>query len=379
MTVLGETTMSYPLFARCLSLWLVISLTACTGAAEPATEAQSACPQPTVKVELTATEVNLFTWPEYVPEEIIDCFQTVYGIEVNQDLFSSPEEMYAKVARGATGYDLIQPPDYMVALLIKQGLLAPLDHAQLPVLDHFAPQYRNPAFDLGNQYTLPYQSGSSAIAYRADKVTPPTAYADLWKAEYANRLVMLDDSRTIIGATLLTLGYDVNTSDPTELSAAKAKLLELTPNVRLFDSDSPKTALIGGDADLGIIWSGEAALAQAENDQIAYLYPSEGPILFQDNFAILADAPNADAAYAWLNYLYQPDVFWQVMRDYPFTNPHVASLAWAKEHQPEVYNTYMASNITNIPEAVLQKGHWLHDLGDATPLYDQIWTESKGQ
>jgi spermidine/putrescine-binding protein len=114
MTFLGETKMSYPLFARCLSLWLVISLTACTGAAEPATEAQSACPQPTVKVELTATEVNLFTWPEYVPEEIIDCFQTVYGIEVNQDLFSSPEEMYAKVARGATGYDLIQPPDYAV-------------------------------------------------------------------------------------------------------------------------------------------------------------------------------------------------------------------------------------------------------------------------
>ena len=368
--------MSYARIVRRLLLVTLLTLAAC-GAPEAAPE--SACPQPTTKIELTATEVNLFTWPEYVPDEIIDCFETVYGIEVNLDLFSSPEEMYAKVSRGATGYDLIQPPDYMVQLLINQGLLAPLDHARLTVLDHFAPQYLDQRFDPGNQYTLPYQSGSSGIAYRTDLVTAPTAYADLWNAEYAGRLVMLDDARNIIGATLLTLGYDVNTTDPAELAAAKSKLLELVPNVRLFDSDSPKTALIAGDADLGVMWSGEAFLAQAENDQIAYVYPNEGVILFQDNFALLADAPHPDAAYAWLNYLYQPDVFWQVMRDYPFTNPNAASIAWAKEHQPEIYATYTASPITNIPADVVQNGHWLTDLGDATPLYDQLWTESKGQ
>lgn len=370
--------MRYRSIVHGLLLWTLITLTACGG---PATDGATAtaCPQPTGKVELTSTEVNLFTWPEYVPDEIIDCFETVYGIDVNLDLFSSPEEMYAKVSRGGTSYDVIQPPDYMVQLLVNQGLLAPLDHAKLAVLDHFAPQHLNPTFDPGNQYTLPYQSGSSGIAYRTDKVTAPTAYADLWNEVYAGRLVMLDDARNIIGATLLTLGSDVNTTDPAQLAAAKAKLLELAPNVRLFDSDSPKTALIAGDADLGVIWSGEAFLAQAENAAIDYVYPSEGVLLFQDNFALLADAPHADAAYAWFNYLYQPDVFWQVMRDYPFTNPNAASIAWAKEHQPEVYNTYIASKITNIPDEVLQNGHWLHDLGAATPLYDQIWTESKGQ
>ena len=370
--------MSYSHLVRRLLLLTIITLAAC-GA--PATEAEpeSACPQPAVKAELTATAVNLFTWPEYVPAEIIDCFETVYGIDVNLDLFSSPEEMYAKVSRGATGYDLIQPPDYMVQLLINQGLLAPLDHDRLQILAHFAPQHLNPSFDPGNQYTLPYQSGSSGIAYRKDQVTAPTAYADLWNAAYAGRLVMLDDARNIIGATLLTLGYDVNTTDPAQLAQAKTKLLALVPNVRLFDSDSPKTALIAGDADLGVMWSGEAFLAQAENDQIDYVYPSEGVLLFQDNFALLADAPHADAAYAWLNYLYQPDVFWQVMRDYPFTNPNAASITWAEEHQPEIYNTYIASPITNIPVEVVQQGHWLTDLGDATPRYDQIWTESKGQ
>lgn len=371
--------MPYPSIVRSLLLLILISLTACGAPAESTTEETTACPQPTVKVELTSTALNLFTWSEYVPDEIINCFETVYGIDVNLDLFSSPEEMYAKISRGGTSYDLIQPPDYMVQLLIKQGLLAPLDHTKLAVLDHFAPQHLNPTFDPGNQYTLPYQSGSSGIAYRRDTVTPPTSYADLWNEAYAGRLVLLDDARHIIGATLLTLGYDVNTTDPAQLAEAKAKLLELVPNVGIFDSDSPKTALIAGDADLGVIWSGEAFLAQAENAAIDYAYPSEGVILFQDNFALLADAPHADAAYAWFNYLYQPDVFWQVMRAYPFTNPNAASIAWAKEHQPEVYNTYMASKITNIPTDVLQNGHWLHDLGETTPLYDQIWTESKGQ
>lgn len=370
--------MPYAHIIRRLLLVTLVTLAAC-GAPEAEAEPESACPQPATKVELTATEVNLFTWPEYVPDEIIDCFETVYGIDVNLDLFSSPEEMYAKVSRGATGYDLIQPPDYMIQLLINQGLLAPLDHARLTVLDHFAPQYLDQRFDPGNQYTLPYQSGSSGIAYRQDQVTAPTAYADLWKEEYAGRLVMLDDARNIIGATLLTLGYEVNTTDPAELAAAKTKLLELVPNVRLFDSDSPKTALIAGDADLGIMWSGEAFLAQGENDQVAYIYPSEGVLLFQDNLALLADAPHPDAAYAWLNYLYQPDVFWQVMRAYPFTNPNAASIAWAEEHQPEVYATYTASPITNIPADVVQNGHWLTDLGEATPRYDQLWTEVKGQ
>lgn len=179
--------------------------------------------------------------------------------------------------------------------------------------------------------------------------------------------------------TLLTLGYDPNSNDPAQLAAAQAKLLELTPNVRFFDSDSPKTALIAGDADLGVIWSGEASLAQAETPAVTYVYPAEGVLLFQDNFAITADAPHLDAAYAWLNYLYQPDVFWRVMRDYPFTNPNAASLDWAKVHQPDLYAAYTNSTTTNIPAAEVEKGHWLHDLGEAAPLYDQIWTESKGQ
>ncbi|MBK7450750.1 MAG: spermidine/putrescine ABC transporter substrate-binding protein [Anaerolineales bacterium] len=196
-------------------------------------------------------------------------------------------------------------------------MFAELDKSQLSVMSNFNPAFLNPAFDPDNKFSLPYQGGSTGIVYNTETVkTPPTSYADLWNAEYAGHIIAVDDSRTMITITLLALGYDANSTDPAQLSEAKTKLKELTANIRIFDSDSPKTALIGGEADLGIIWSTEAFTTVIEKPAFAYVYPSEGVILWQDNFAVMKDAPHADAAYAWLNYLNQADVFWMVMRDH---------------------------------------------------------------
>jgi spermidine/putrescine-binding protein len=191
-------------------------------------------------------------------------------------------------------------------------------------------------------------------------------------------MVFLDDSRVVIGMTLLTLGYDVNTTDPAQLDEARVKLAELIPNVKLFDSDSPKTALIAGDVDLGITWTGEAFLAQQENPAIQYVYPTEGAILWQDNWAMPVDAPHPDAVYAWLNYTMQGNIFWMMLRDFPYTNPNKAALDFAKDNYPDIYNAYMDSPITNTPPDAVANGHRVDDVGDALPLYDQIWTEVKG-
>ncbi|MDW8270780.1 MAG: spermidine/putrescine ABC transporter substrate-binding protein, partial [Anaerolineae bacterium] len=255
-----------------------------------------------------------------------------------------------------------------------------LDKSKLVALSYFDPNYLNLSFDPGNEYTVPYQAGTDAIIVNTDKVKEPvTAFADLWRPEFARRIVSVDDSRTVIGITLLTLGYDINTKDPAQLEEARVKLAQLIPNIKVFDSDSPKTALIGGDVDLGIVWTGEAALAHQENPAFEYIYPVEGPILWQDNWAIPVNAPHPDAAYAWLNYTLQPDLFWLTLRDFPYNNPHKAALEWARTNQPELYETYMGSPITNIPPEVLKRGHRVEDVGEATPLYDRIWTEVKGQ
>lgn len=353
------------------------------------------CPDAQPKMTLTSKEINLFVWTEYIPQDIIDCFQAVYGIKVNRDEYSANEEMYAKLNAGATNYDLVQPTDFIVSLMIRNKLLQKLDKSKLPVLDYFDPNYLKLGFDPNNDYTIPYEAGTDAIVYNADKVkTPPTSFADLWNPAYAGRLVMLDDERAILGATLLTLGFDVNTKDPAQITAAKEKFAQLVKGVKLFDSDSPKTALIAGDVDLGITWTGEAFLASQQKPSITYVYPKEGAIVWQDNYAIPAHAPHLDAAYAWLNYSMQPDLFWLMLRDFPYTNPVKGALDYAqgatfKVQDPnnnnaeitpaDLYKTYMASPVTNTPLADLKAGHRIDDVGDALPLYDKAWTEVKGK
>jgi spermidine/putrescine-binding protein len=349
------------------------------------------CPEPANRLDVKAKELNLFVWTEYIPQDALDCFELVYGVTVNRKEYSSNEEMYASLSAGSSIYDLVQPTDYIVSLMIRQGLLQKLDKGRLPVLQSFDPNYLNLPFDPNNEYTIPYQGGTDAIVYNADAVKdPPQSYADLWKFIDAGRMVSLDDSRAVIGATLLTLGYDVNTTDAKQLAEAKAKLAELAKGIKLYDSDSPKSALIAGDVDLGITWTGEAFLASQEKPAIKYVYPSEGAILWQDNYAMPKDAPHADAAYAWLNYTMQPDVFFLMLRDFPYTNPSKGALDFAKNSDLKVkdadgneiavadlYQAYIDSPITNTPPEELKKGHRIEDVGDALPLYDQIWTEIK--
>lgn len=390
-------------------LWAALTIlslfvTACGGSDSSSTSATGdsgsdadvagfTCPEPLPGLEVTSTEVNLFVWTEYIPQEAIDCFEEAYNIQVNKDEYSTNEEMYAKLSAGGANYDLVQPTDYIVQLMIRQGLLQKLDKSKLPVLEGFDTNYMNLPFDPNNEYTIPYQAGVDAIVVNTDVVENiPQSWADLWNSDYAGRMVSLDDSRAIIGLTLLTLGYEINATDPAQLAEAKAKLSELMPNIKLFDSDSPKTALIAGDVDLGITWTGEAFLAQQENPAIQFVYPSEGTIVWQDNYAIPADAPHVDAAYAWLNYSMRPELFWMMLRDFPYTNPSTATLEYAKDNPMatenadgdaitlgDLYSAYMNSNITNTPAEVLKAGHRIADVGDALPLYDQIWTEVKGE
>lgn len=374
--------------SKVLALLIVASvvLTACGGGGQSTaggggkvTASGFVCPAPESDIVVTSKELNLFVWTEYIPTEWKECFELVYGVKINHDEYSANEEMYAKLSAGGSNYDLVQPTDYIVSLMIRNGMLQKLDKSKLTILNNLDPKYMDQAFDPGNEYTIPYEGGLDAIVYNADAVAnPPKSYADLWNPEYTGRIVLLDDSRVIIGMTLLTLGYDVNTTDPAQLEEAKAKLAELIPGVKLFDSDSPKTALIAGDVDLGIVWTGEAYTANQENPAFTFVYPTEGAVIWQDNWAIPTGAPHLDAAYAWINYTMQGNLFYLMLRDFPYLNPDLAALEYAKANHPDLYEPFMASPVTNPPAEAVQKAHRVDDVGDATPLYDQIWTEIKG-
>jgi spermidine/putrescine-binding protein len=383
-------------------LTVVGMLLAACGSAQPATPAGTGerkvtasgfeCPEPTPRANLTSKELNMFVWTEYIPQDIIDCFELVYGVKINRDEYSSAEEMFAKFSKGGTNYDVLHVSDNVVPPIIRLGLLTKLDKSRLPIMANFDPTYLNLSFDPNNEYTIPYEAGIDAIVVNTDKIpNPPKSWADLWNPEYKGRMVSIDDSRAIIGVALTTLGYDVNTTDPKQLDEAKAKLKQLMPNIKVFDSDSPKTELIAGDADLGIVWTAEAELAHQQNPAITFIYPTEGAINWQDNWGIAKDAAHEDAAYAWLNYSMQPDLFWMMLRDFPYINPNQATLNFAKGNSMKVtdangaettlgalYDTYIASPITNPPAEAVKKGHRAVDVGDATALFDQVWTEVKG-
>ena len=351
------------------------------------------CPEPQPKVPVTSKTLNLFVWAEYVPQEMLDCFGEVYGIKINKSEYSSNEEMYAKLAQGSSQFDIAQPSDYIIEVMIRTGLLQKLDKAQLPGLSNIDPLYAHVPGDPDGDFIVPYQAGTESIVYNAEKIAnPPTSWSDLWKPEFAGRLVFVDDPRYVIGMVLLTAGKDPNTKNPDDLTAIKPKLQALLKGVKLFDSDSPKSALIAGDVDLGFVFNGEAFLAAKQDSKFKYVYPKEGTFVWQDGYGIVKDAPHADAAYAWLNYSLQPDVFWLTLRDFPYTNPNKAALEYARTatftvkdadgnavSPAELYQAYMASNITNPAPEIIQQAHNIRDAGDALPLYDQLWTQVKSR
>jgi spermidine/putrescine-binding protein len=345
-----------------LSIVVALLLTACGG--QP--QAQS-------------TELNLYAWSEYVPQALLDGFTEETGIKVNYDTYSSNEELLAKLQAGASGYDLIIPSDYTVTIMANQGLLEELDLSKIPNFTNISDEFKDRDFDPGNKYSVPYQWGTVGLVIDRDKVTQPvTKWADLWDPAFEGRVVLLDDEREVLGMVLQTLGYDKNSTNEAELEAAKQKLIELMPNVRLFDSDSPKTALLAGEVWLGHTWNGEAAIAHGENPSIDYICPEEGCGIWLDNFAIPKGAPHQDAALAFINHSLTPEASILITQEFPYSNPNKAALDYLKTSDPEAYAAYMDFAATNPSQEDIANAKPVIDVGEATAIWDRIWTEVKG-
>nr|MBO2508594.1 ABC transporter permease [Bacillota bacterium] len=316
--------------------------------------------------------LHLFIWTEYMPDDVIRDFEAEYGVRVVVDNYSSNEEMLAKLQAGGQGqYDVVVPSDYTIEIMVRQGLLEPLDRSKIPNMANLAEEHRDPSYDPGNQYTVPYMWGTAGIAYNKAYVDPePTSWADIWDPKYAGRIVLLDDSRVIPGMALQLLGYSMNETDPARLEEAKAKLLELAPRVKAYDSDSPKSLLISEEVWLGVVWSAEAVLAAQENPNIAYVLPREGGNLWKDNLAIPKDAPHPGWAHVFINYVLRPDVGARIAEAFPYGTPNAEALKLLPEEirsNPAAYP----------PVEALRNAEVLVDVGDAVAAFDRILTEMK--
>lgn len=314
-------------------------------------------------------ELNLFAWSEYVPQSVIDGFTKETGIQVNYETYASNEEMLAKLVSGAQKYDLVQPSEYTVEALIQEKALLPLDPARIPNLGNIAPEYRNLAHDPGLKYSVPWMVGSVGIVVNTKKVTEPVkGYADVFQKKHEGRIVVLDDPREIVSWALATKGRGPNDVTPETLAEVKPVLEAWLPLVKVYDSDSPKTALLNGDVDLGVVWSGEGALLYNEDKKFQYVLPSEGAHEFIDSLAIPKDATNPVGAMMFMNYILRPEVSKLISADFPYTNPNLEA---RKLLTPEEL-----ANPASYPKGDL-KLVLFADIGDRATAIDKLVTDLK--
>lgn len=315
--------------------------------------------------------LNVFNWSEYLPQSVIDQFEQQYNIKVNYSTFSSNEEMLAKLMAGGSQFDLVVASDYMVEILQKQNLLQPIDRNKITNFKNLDEAVLDLEFDPGNKYSIPYMWGDACIAVNTSKLkTPITGYKDLWNPELKNSIVVLDDQRAVIGMALKKLGYSINETSPEALAAAKKELEALQPNIKAYDSDSPKTLLINGEATVGFVWGAEAALAGRENSDITAVIPVEGLFLQQDNFVIPADSKNKDAAELFINFILEPEISSEISREFPYANPNKAAY-------PYIDQDIMSDIAVYPPAEAVKTGEHLKDIGQAVQEFDKIWSEVK--
>ncbi len=317
--------------------------------------------------------INVYTWTEYIPDSVIEKFEEETGIKVNHTTYSSNEDMLAKVKSEDEGtYDVIQPSDYMVEQMAAQGMLQELDLDVLTNLSNIGDEYMSPSYDPDNTYSVPYLGGVAAIAVNTAMVTDEiTSYDDLFNEAYENSIVLLDDFRAIIGITARSLGYSMSTTDTDELAEIREKLLTIKSNVKLYDSDSPKSALISGECSLACVWSAEIALAMEEVSTIEIVYPEEGAYLFMDNWAIPTGSDNVDAAMEFINFMLDAENMALILEEFPYLCPNTAAV----ELMGEEYSSNLAKNP---PSEVIANGEYIQNLDTETlEIYDEMWTELK--
>ena len=274
---------------------------------------------------VAAEELNLFAWSEYVPQSVLDGFTKETGIQVNYESYASNEEMLAKLMSGAANYDLIQPSEYVIEALVKEKQLVPLDHAKIPNLKNIGKEYWDQPHDPELKYSIPYMQGTVGIVINTEKVKDPvTGFGDVFQAKNKGRIVILDDSLEIVTWGLATQGIGPDGVTKESIEGVRPILAAWLPLVKVYDSDSPKTPLLNGDVDLGVVWSGEAAiLIKEQPGKFNYVLPKEGAHMFIDNLAIPKGAPHVEAAHKFIDYILRPEVSRKISEDFPYTNPNV--------------------------------------------------------
>ena len=313
--------------------------------------------------------LNLYNWAQYVAKSTIPDFEKQTGIKVTQDFYSNNEDLLAKLQAGGTGYDVIVPSDYMISIMIKSDILEPLDMSKIPNFKNIGDNYKGLPYDPKNEYSVPYQWGTTGILYNQKKLGKlELSWEPMWDPAYKGKIGMLNDERETIGAALYKLGYSVNTRDKEQLDEAEAELKKQKPLLRgYFDSTQNRPSVINGDLLLGHVYSGDAFLALSSHEDLDYLIPKPGATRWTDNMAIPKGAEHPDNAHKFINYILSAKAGAALSNYTYFNTPNEAAL-------PMIDDALKKLPGYQLEPSVFERLQIIEDVGKATREYSTIFT-----
>lgn len=317
-------------------------------------------------------EVRIYSYGDYIAPGLIKQFEKETGIKVVYDTFDTNEEMYPVIKNQAGVYDVICPSDYMVERMRNEGLLSKIDYSKVPNFKNIGSRYLKIAdrsYDPGNKYAVPYQWGIAGIMYNSSKIKKGeiTSWNDLWNKKYKGSIIMQDSLRDTMGASLKALGYSLNSTKKSELSAAADYLVKQKPLVYKYANDSARDLLIGNSADIGVVWNGEVLYSQELNKDLDFVIPKEGTELFIDNWCIPKNAFHKSNGLKWINFMCRADVAYKNYEYLTYSTPNEA----ARKMMPAKLRN---SKLLFPSDELLKKSEVLRDVGpDGDDLYSYYW------
>jgi spermidine/putrescine-binding protein len=317
----------------------------------------------------------IYNWTEYIPQEVYDKFEDETGIHVVESTFSSNEEMLAKLEAGGTNqYDLIIASNYVINVMVEKNMIQKLDKSKMENVKNITHSVMGMDFDPNNEYSLPYMATMTLIAINKEKMqelgVTINSLDDLLNPALENNIVVVDDSRELVGVALKASGEDPNTTDQTKIEQTLDWLSELTSNIKAYDSDSPKTLLASNEVAAGLVYNIDAGQAIKNNDKITVVYTKEPCQLAIDNFVITSDAKNKEYAEEFIDFVHRPDIYKMILDEFPGVCLNDA----AKEIMD---SSYLDNPGSNVDAKELERADLIDDVGEAATYYDDVFVKMK--
>lgn len=317
--------------------------------------------------------INVYNWGDYIDPSVIKDFEKEFNVKVNYNTFATNEDMYVSIKKGGTSYDVAFPSDYMIERMINEGMLEKINKENVPNLSNIEDRFLDLEFDPNNEYSVPYMWGTFGIVYNKNMVSEEVDSWDiLWNEKYKDQILMLDSQRDSIAVALKKLGYSMNSRNVDELQKAKEELIKQKSLVYAYVGDEVKDMMVGEEAALAVVWSGDAVAMIRENDNLEYVIPKEGSNLWFDNMVIPKNSKNKELAECFINFMNRPEIAARNTDYIGYSTPNCKAMELLPE---DIIN----SKVAYPSDEEMGNVEIFKDPKDIIKVYDEIWLEIKTQ